>query len=692
MLQSFFNPKSIAVIGASAEKTKLGYTILKNIIKFNYKGRVYPVNLKSKKNFGLQVYPSVKDIPEVVDIALFVIPSQFVLAALAECGEKGIKNAIIISAGFKEVGGEGKVLEEKLVEISKKYNINILGPNCLGFLDSTINLNASFSEGMILPGKVAFMSQSGAICTAMLDWALASRLGFSRFISLGNKSGINENDLLEFLMNDDKTKVVLAYLEGFADGAKFLQIARKLTIKKPLIIIKSGRTAAGQAAISSHTGSLAGAEEAVNAALKQTNTLRAETLEELFDLVEMFSNYDTIRNNKIAVVANAGGPGVMTTDAVTESCMELAQLQKSTTLKLKKELPVTANIHNPIDVIGDARADRYETALKAVIQDENVGSVIVILTPQSVTEIDKTAEVIIKYRNKEKPIIASFIGGVKVASGIDILEKNKIPHYSFPNIAVDTLAKFYLYSQNKKSTEKFIKFSVSDSAKKQIADIFRNKATNGSIDFLDCEKILRAYNIPVIKSALAKSSEEAGKMADKLGYPIAMKVISADIIHKTDAGGVKIKLADKAAVVKAFNDIMKSCRAYNKSAKIDGILLQPMVKDGKEIIFGIKRDPQFGPLLMFGLGGVYVEVLKDVAFRLAPLSYEQATKMVSEIKTYKILTGVRGEKACDIESIVTTILKLGQLALDYPELKEMDINPAFVTSKGLMVVDMRMLV
>jgi len=692
MLQSFFNPKSIAVIGASAEKQKLGYTILKNIIKFNYKGRVYPVNLKSKKIFGLKVYPSVKDIPEVVDIALFVIPSQFVLGALEECGEKGIKNAIIISAGFKEVGGEGKVLEEKLVAIAKKHKINILGPNCLGFLDSTINLNASFSEGMILPGKVAFMSQSGAICTAMLDWALASRLGFSRFISLGNKSGINENDLLEFLMNDDKTKVVLAYLEGFADGAKFLQIARKLTIKKPLIIIKSGRTAAGQAAISSHTGSLAGADEAVNAALKQTNTLRAETLEELFDLVEMFSNYDTIRNNKIAVVANAGGPGVMTTDAVTESCMELAQLEKSTTLKLKKDLPVTANIHNPIDVIGDARADRYEAAIKAVMQDKNVGSVIVILTPQSVTEIDKTAEVIIKYRNKEKPIIASFIGGVKVASGIDILEKNKIPHYSFPNIAVDTLEKFYTYSQDKKSTEKFIKFPVSAAARKQIADILKNKAVNGSIDFLDCEKILRAYNIPVIKSALAKNSEEAGKMADKLGYPIAMKVISADIIHKTDAGGVKIKLADKAAVEKAFNEIMTSCRRYNKKARIDGILLQPMVKDGKEIIFGLKRDPQFGPLLMFGLGGVYVEVLKDVAFRLAPLSYEQATKMVSEIKTYKILTGVRGEKACDIESIVTTILKLGQLALDYPELKEMDINPAFVTSKGLMVVDMRMLV
>jgi len=692
MLQSFFNPKSIAVIGASEEKTKLGYTILNNVIRFGFKGRIYPVNLKSKEILGLKVYKSVKDIPGAVDIALFVIPSQFVVDTLKECGEKGIKNAIIITAGFKEIGGEGKILEEKLMAVAKQYKINILGPNCLGFLDSTINLNASFSEGMILPGKVAFMSQSGAICTAMLDWALASNLGFSRFISLGNKSGINENDLLEFFINDTKTEVVLAYLEGFADGEKFLKIARRLTAKKPLIIIKSGRTSAGQAAISSHTGSLAGAEEAVTAALKQTNTLRAETLAELFNLVEMFSNYNKISSNKTAVVANAGGPGVMTTDAIAESCLELAQFKPATTAMLKKTLPSTANIHNPIDVVGDARADRYENAIKAVMNDKNVGSLIVILTPQSVTEINKTAEVILKYRSKEKPIVASFIGGKKVKSGIDILERNGIPHYEFPNVAVDTLERFYNYFNDRKIKEKFVHYEVSITAKKQIANIFKTKAVNGVIDFLDCEKILKAYRIPVIKSALAKTAVEAGKFADRLGYPIAMKVISPDIIHKTDAGGVKIKLADKKAVENAFNEIIKNCKVYKKTAKIEGVLLQPMVKEGKEIILGLKRDPQFGPMIMFGLGGVYVEVLKDVSFRLAPLSYEQATRMVQEIKTYKLLTGVRGEKACKIDSVVDTILKLAQLAQDFPELKEMDINPAFVNSKGLMVVDLRMLV
>ncbi|MBT5503322.1 acetate--CoA ligase family protein [Candidatus Falkowbacteria bacterium] len=691
MLNSFFSPKSIAIIGASGEKQKLGYTILKNVIDYKFKGKIYPINLKSKAILGLKAFKSVKEIPGKVDLAVFVIPAPFVNSVLIECGEKGIHNAIIITAGFKEVGKQGQKMEEQLIATAKKYKINILGPNCLGLLDSTINLNASFAEGMISPGNVAFMSQSGAICTAMLDWARLKNFGFSRFISLGNKSGINENDLIEFFIKDKKTKVVLAYLEGFADGQKFMKLAKKLSAIKPLIIVKSGQSAEGQAAIASHTGSLAGANEAVNAAFTQTNTLRAEGLADLFNLIKLFSGDYQMVGNKVAIVANAGGPGVLTTDAIANSCLELVKFQKATTAKLKKELPSTANIHNPVDVIGDARADRYEVAIKSVLNDKGVDGLITILTPQTVTEINKTAEVIIEYSKKtKKPIVTSFIGGQKVDSGIKLLEQNNVPHYLYPETAVRSLEKFYLYNKNNQTKQSFVKIQVSENKKNQIKKIL-NKA-DGSVDFQECEKILKAYDIPVINSGLATSSVEAGKFAEKFGYPIAMKVISKDIIHKSDAGGVKIKLQDKKQVMTAYNEILKNCKKYKKNAKIDGVLLQPMVKGGKEIIFGLKRDPQFGPLIMFGLGGVYVEVLKDVAFRLAPLSKQQAKKMVQEIKSYKLLTGVRGEKACNIDSIENTILKISQLAIDFSEIQEMDINPAFVGEKGLNVVDVRILV
>lgn len=693
MVESFFNPSSIAVIGASAEKKKLGYTILKNIIDYKFKGNIYPINLKSKKIIGLKAYKSVKEIPGKVDLAVFVIPAPFANSVLEECGEKAIQNAIIITAGFKEVGKQGQKLEEQLMSTAKKYKINILGPNCLGLLDSTTNLNVSFADGMITPGNVAFMSQSGAICTAMLDWARLENFGFSRFISLGNKSGINENDLIEFFIKDDKTKVVLAYLEGFADGQRFMKLAKKLTEKKPLIIIKSGQTAEGQTAIVSHTGSLAGANEAVNAAFAQTNTLRASGLSDLFNLVKLFSGDYKITGNRVAIVANAGGPGVLTTDAIANSCLTLAKFQEITTAELKKKLPATANIHNPVDVIGDAGADRYEVAIKAVLRDKKVDGLITILTPQTVTEINKTAKVIIDCAKKtNKPILVSFIGGKKVKSGIELLGQNNIPHYLYPELAVKSLEKFYLYNLNKKEKDFFVRIDVNQTKKGQIKKILNKKKIGGSIDFLDCEKILKSYQISVIKSGLAKSSEQAGQIGDQLEYPIAMKIISQDILHKSDAGGVKIKLQDKKQVIAAYNEIIENCRKYKKDAKIDGVLLQPMIKGGKEIIVGLKRDPQFGPLIMFGLGGVYVEVLKDVVFRLAPLSKGQAQKMVQEIKSYKLLTGVRGEKSCKVDSIVNTILKISQLAVDFPEIREMDINPAFVDEKGMIVVDVRIMV
>ncbi|HMB25919.1 MAG TPA: acetate--CoA ligase family protein [Patescibacteria group bacterium] len=690
MLKNFFNPRSIAVIGASAEKKKLGYTILRNIINYGFSGKVYPINLKTKKIQGLKAYPSVKAVPKKIDLAIIVIPAKFVNQVLKECGEKKVENVIVISAGFKEVGGQGKELEKELQKIARKYQINLLGPNCLGLLDSTIKLNASFAEGMIKSGEVAFMSQSGAICSAMLDWAQEKRFGFSRFISLGNKAGVNENDLIEFFINDKKTKVVLAYLEGFFDGQKFLNLARKLSAKKPLIILKSGKTQVAKKAISSHTGSLAGSYSAVKAAFEQTNTVVAENLTDLFNLIKLFSRDYKIKNNQVAVVANAGGPAVLTTDSIAESDLRLADLTKETKDKLTKDLPFSAGINNPVDVIGDADADRYELALKTVLNDKNVGSAITILTPQTVTEVEKTAKVIIQQsKQTQKPILTSFIGGSKVRKGIELLSKNKIPHYLYPETAVHGLQKYYSYQKCKGKKQPPAKINIAEKNKIKVKKILAK--ADKTVDFLSAEKILKSYDIPVINSGLAQSGKQAGEIAQKLKFPVAMKVISRDILHKSDVGGVKIGLKTKAEVEEVYAEIIKNCQKNKPKAEITGVLIQPLFK-GRELIFGLKRDPQFGPLLMFGLGGVYVEVLKDVSFGLAPLSRQQAENMIKKIKTYKLLTGVRGEKAVNLKSIVSTILKLSQLAMDFSEIKELDINPALVNEQGLKAVDMRILI
>ncbi|MGC8786975.1 MAG: acetate--CoA ligase alpha subunit [Anaerolineae bacterium] len=692
MLKAFFTPQSVAVIGAAREPGKLGYGVLSNILKYGYTGKVYPINPKAEEILGLKCYPSVLDVPEPVELAVIVIPNKFVPQVMEECGKKGVQGAIIISAGFRESGMEGIKLEHQVLDIARQYGIRIVGPNCLGIISTHTPLNASFAAGMPPKGSIAFMSQSGALCTAILDWALAKEIGFSHFVSLGNKADVNEVDLLQAWKDDEHSRVIIVYMEGLSDGQKFMEVARQVTRHTPVIAVKSGNTAAGSRAVSSHTGSLAGSERAYQAAFHQTGVLRATSIEQLFDYSLAFAYQPELKGRNIAIVTNAGGPGIMATDALENSGMKLATLQPETIETLRQGLPAAANVYNPVDVIGDALADRYEHALKAVLQDKNVHGVLVILTPQVYTQIEETAEVVGRLAAMhDKPVLACFMGEERVGPGIKILNRYQIPNYSFPERAVGALRAMADFSEwRQRPVPQYERFEVNH---ERVAQIFARARSEGRLTLGDAEsrEIMEAYGLRIPRSILARTVEEAVEAADSIGYPVVMKVASPDILHKSDIGGVRLNVANAEQVRDLFDLLIFRAQRYMPEAQIWGVLVQEMVAKGKEVIIGVNRDPQFGPLLMFGLGGIYVEVLKDVTFRIAPVSRQEATEMIDEIRSYHLLRGVRGEKPSDLDAIVDAILRVSQLVTDFPEIVEMDINPLMVheAGKGAVAVDMR---
>ena len=658
-----------------------------------YRGKVYPVNLKSKKILGLRVYPSVLEIKNKIDLAVIVVPSKVVNFVLEECGKAGIKNAIVVSAGFKEIGGEGIILEKEVAEIAEKYNIKIIGPNCLGVLDSTSNLNASFADGMIKKGSIGFISQSGALCSSMLDWANLNNVGFSKFVSLGNKTVVSEVEMLEFFKNDRKTKAVLAYLESINNGKEFMKAAAELAKIKPLIILKPGKSEASRKAMASHTGALANKEEAVKTAFQQAGAVRVNNLEELFNIAKFLSRYDNLENNKIAIITNAGGPGVISTDEIEKNNLELASLSKNTTSVLKKNLPPTANINNPVDVIGDARADRYKIALKTLLGDKNVGGVVFILTPQRVTEIGKTADDLIKLsKNKNKPVLASFIGGRAVEAEVKKLNKSPLAVYDYPSQAIFSLGKFWQCRQARKTAADYLRMVNLITPYPLFAKEGSNppltspkRGIKKSLSFVESLDILKQYKIPVVKSLLARNSNEAVKLAKEIKYPVAMKIFSKKITHKTEVEGVKINIKNDFEVREYYDKIHRKL-----GSKLEGVIIQPMA-EGTEVILGVKRDESFRHLLMFGLGGIYTEIIKDVSFRLAPIDKSEALRMIKEIKSFKILNGYRGHPKADINSIADSLVKLSNLVSDRPEIKELDINPLMVREKGCLAVDVRVI-
>ena len=687
-LETIFHPKSIAIVGTNNVKGTVPHDILYNILKADFNGIVYPVSPREKSVKGIKAYKYVVDVPDDVDLAILVFPSSVCHMALEQCGQKGIKSVIIISAGYKEVGEAGLKREQQLIEIARKYDMSFIGPNCLGVINTApeTRLDASFAREMPEAGNIGFLSQSGALCTAVLDYASAKHIGFSKFISFGNKADISEIDLLFYLMNDEETKVILMYLEEVSDGKALMDAAREVIEKsgKPILIIKSGRTNEGASAAASHTGSLTGADEVCDAGFEQAGIIRCDNIEEMFNRARAFAYQPPPKSEKVAIITNAGGPGVLTTDAAISRGLKLAKFSEETTAILKKALPATANINNPVDVIGDARSDRYLVAIQAAFDDQDVSGVFVILTPQSMTDIDTIAADVARIaEGQTKPIYTSFMGEKDVASGVDILQRHKIPHYILPESMCDAYQAVYHFNKNVK--DKVHQLPDLDNIQGELARQVMDKVkSNGRSYIPEVESIelLNTYGLPVPQGKLAPTVEEAVQIAEEIGYPVVMKVVSDDIIHKSDVKGVELNLGSAAEVKDAWKRIHSNALSAVPDATITGLYVIKMVKGAEEIILGIKRDPSFGPVLLFGLGGIFVEVFKDVSFGVAPLSRDEAMHMLEQTKAFKILKGTRGQNPRDMDSIVDALLRLGQLAVDFPEIEELDINPLFVLDKG----------
>lgn len=696
-LDPFFTPNSVAVIGASNKTHKLGYAVLENLVKGGYmvKGRrVHPINPKAETILGLPAYPSVLDVQDPIDLAVIVIPYLRVPDALRTCGEKGIPAAIIISAGFREAGMEGLERERELVEIAKKYQIRLIGPNCLGVIDTVTPLNASFSIGLPPGGPMAFMSQSGALGTAILDWAQAGKLGLSKFVSLGNKADVSETDLLHAWVDDPDSRVILSYTEGLPDGQEFIRVARQVSKKKPVVVLKSGITNAGSRAVSSHTGSLAGSEQAYQAAFRQAGVLRANSLQDLFDYALAFGYLPPLEGDRIAIVTNAGGPGILATDALERAGLRLARFNPALIRALEQFLPDAASAANPVDVLGDALADRYRFAIEQVANDPGVDGLIVILTPQAMTEITKTAEVVVEFASKVNiPVLTCFMGEARVEAGISILEAHRIPNFPFPERAALVLKGMSTYRGYKtEALPVYERFEVDHDVVRKTLD---KAISEGRVTIGDAEAraILTAYGLQIPASDLAENADRAIEIANQIGYPVVMKIASPDILHKTDVGGVKVGLQNAADVRDAFDLITYRAQRYLPEARLWGCLVQKMVPTGLEVLIGMNHDPQFGPLVTFGLGGIYVEALKDVTFRIAPFSRLEAEQMLREIRTHALLDGVRGNPPVDKSALVDALLRIGQLVTDFSEIAELDINPFVVYEQGQggISIDMRLI-
>jgi acetyl coenzyme A synthetase (ADP forming)-like protein len=680
-----FNPRSIAVVGASSSKGKLGNDVLRNLVESGFEGRIYPVNPRGGEILGLKVYRSISEIVTDVDVAVIVIPAKYVLTEVEVCGKKGVKSLVIITAGFKEIGHEGQEVEKALVAIADKYGMVVQGPNCLGIINTSAPYNASFSAGTPRKGKIAFASQSGALMTGILDWSLMEKIGFSKFVSLGNKAQLNEADFIEAFGRDPNSTFILLYIESVVDGRKFMEACRKVVPDKPIFVVKSGVSAAGARAASSHTGSLAGSDTAYDVAFKQCGVRRAHNMASLFDIASVFDDMYLPSGNRMAIITNAGGPGILTTDACEASGLEIAQLSSETIEYLKENLPPAAAVYNPIDALGTAQPEDYALCIEAALRDENVDSVLVLLTPQAMTKATETAQVLVESHMKypDKPLIAVFMGGNSMVYPRIVLTEGGIPVFDFPERAVHAISELYHYTVNRDSLkdEEVPTFKVDKKRTAEIIDRVR-KDNRRVLLGSEAHAIAEAYGIPVARIRLATSSEEAKKLAEELGYPVVLKISSPDIIHKSDIGGIRVDLTTPEEVEEAFLQILDNAKNHMPHAMIYGVDVQEMAEKGKELIIGCSRDVQFGPLVMFGAGGIFVNYLKDISFKLAPMTRSDASDLIMETKMGTLLKGVRGEAPSDIVAIEETILRIGQLVTDFEEIVELDINPAFAYEKG----------
>jgi len=692
----FLSPRSIAVIGAS-EKPGVGKAIFSNIVN-GYKGKIYPITPSNDFISGLKAYKSVLEVPDQIDLAVVATPNKIVPKVMEEVGKKKIKGAIVVSAGFKEVDKNGAQLEEEIGIIGKNYGVRIIGPNCLGIMSLSHRnmMNATFLKITPQYGNIALVSQSGAICAATVEDAIAQNIGFSKVISMGNKVDMDENDILELLAYDKETRVIVMYLEDIHDGRRFMQITKKVTreMKKPIIILKSGRTPEGAKAAMSHTGALMGSDETFDALFMQCGIVRVDTMQELFELATVFSKQPVPKSNSgIAIVSNAGGPAIISTDVCSKYGLKMADLSGSRDT-INKIIPPHGSSRNPVDIVGDADSGRFEKVILEVLSNNNVGSVVTMCTPSATLNYDDLARTIVKTSRTNgtgKTMVAALMGLAEGLGNKQILSDGDIPHFMYAEPAIRTLNAMYAFREwIERSSDEPKQFNVDKSKVRQVFDEVRAQSRTTLLEE-EGYKVLEAYGFSIPKKHLAQNEEECTKAVQEIGYPVVMKIASPEIVHKSDAGGVKIGLKNEDEIRQAFRTIISNAKKYKPDAKIDGILVQEMIKSGKETILGAKFDPILGPLIMFGLGGIYVEVLKDVVFRLAPLEEREATRMIESVKTINLLKGVRGEKPHDLGAIRESLQRLSQLITDFQEIEELDVNPLLVLEdgKGVRAIDIR---
>ena len=696
-LDCIFHPRSVAVIGASEREGSVGRTLLWNLIRSPFGGTVFPVNPQRHSILGIKSYPDIAHVPEVVDLVIIATPAATVPQVIRECVAAGVKGAIIVSAGFKEIGEAGAALEQEILTEARRGGMRIIGPNCLGLMNPLVGLNATFAGAIARAGNVAFISQSGALCTSILDWSLGENVGFSAFVSIGSMLDVGWGDLIEYLGDDPHTQSIVLYMESIGDAHAFLSAAREVAMDKPIIVLKVGHTEAAAKAAASHTGALTGSDEVLNAAFRRCGVLRVHTISDLFDMAEILAKQPSPKGNRLSIVTNAGGPGAIATDALISGGGALSELAPETLSELDRILPAQWSHHNPIDILGDASCDRYAQTLEVVADDPNSDGLLVILTPQAMTDPTHTAEKLKAYSQSGKPILSSWMGGNEVAAGTQILNQANIPTFPYPDTAVRLFNYMWRYSYNLRGIYETPSLPADSDLftpdRQMVEQIFQQATSNGRTLLTEYEskKLLTAYGIPTIATEIANSDREAVEIADRFGYPVVLKLHSETITHKTDVGGVRLNLGDAAAVSEAFAEIKSKVNSIDAAAFL-GVTVQPMVKlEGYELILGSSLDSQFGAVMLFGMGGQLVEIFQDRSLALPPLNTTLARRMMEQTRVYQALQGVRGRKAIDLAKLEQLLVNFSQLIVEQPQIREIDINPLLVSPEGMIALDARVL-
>lgn len=682
MLDRLFSPQSIAVIGASRTEGKVGYYTMSNLVQSGFQGPIVPINPAGGEIFGLQIYTKIADYPGPIDLVIVTVPADQVLTAARESVRKRVGAIVVVASGFKETGRQGRMLEDDLIEICRKGGVRLLGPNCLGVINTAINLNASFSKRIPQAGQLAIFSQSGALCTAMMDVADERELGVSKAISIGNKADITEVDILEALAHDEATRVIVGYLEDISDGDKFVKAAEEASTKKPVVILKSGTTVAGNKAAANHTGVLAGKDTAYGAAFKRAGICRADSFDALFDYATALALQPTPKGDRVLIITNSGGSGTMAADAVEKAGLSVPQLNPGLAKQLRQQLPTAAFIDNPIDISANAEPRHYAAAIDIAAADPDIDAILVVLAPQYMTEPAATVRAIVTHLNTTTPVIVAFLGGSDIMPSRKELAAANLPCYDSPERAVGALKAMHEYGVWKhRPARHVVRFPVNRRRVERI--ITRRQRTNRlRLGEVKSKDILKAYGFHTLPGRLTTSPEEAVEIARFIGFPVALKIISPSIVHKSDLGGVRLNLGSAQEVADAFDLMMLRINKHAPNAIIAGIYVEKMAEKGLEVIIGMTRDPQFGPMLMFGLGGIFVEVMKDVTFHLAPITENEAIQMLKSTRSYALLQGKRGVKEVDLAAIAVAMQRISQLTTDFPQILDLEINPLIVGEVG----------